>query len=102
MLEELDNIKGEELLTKDESLVVELREALRRLENNPDFKKVIMEEYLEKHALQLVYMLANDGQKEFIPSIIKDLNGISSLKNYFSVIHNIADSVQVANSQGDK
>jgi hypothetical protein len=69
---------------------LEMGEALLRLEQNPDFKKVILDGYFREKALASVSLLAvpqikQQGQR---PDIMEDLVATSNLQYFFQTIHN--------------
>ena len=70
---------------------VEQKEALERLENNPDFKAVILEGYFKDRVLDGVSLLANDeikrsGQRT---EIMERLVAISTLQDHFAMLKNL-------------
>lgn len=71
---------------------VELGMALERLRKNKDFQKVVASGYLENEAVRLVHAKGNpDLQKpEKQAGIIKDIDGIASLIQYFNTINQLA------------
>jgi len=63
-------------------------EALERLHKNPDFKKLILEEYFEKNAIRTVMMKSaggHEGEKEQ-KNLDNVLIGIGQLGQYFHKI----------------
>ena len=67
---------------------VGLKQALDRLEQNPDFKKVILDGYFKDKAINGVSLLSTDYVRKngLRPSIMEDLNAISALQDYFLTI----------------
>lgn len=65
-----------------------LRQALERLDNNPDFQAVISDGYFKDKALQQVSVLASDNVRlgGHRPGIMEELIAISQLQNYFLLI----------------
>ena len=67
---------------------VELATALDRLRSNRDFKKIIVEGYLDQECVRLVllkadmHMQAADKQA----SIVKQMDGIGALHQYFQTV----------------
>lgn len=70
---------------------VGMRQALERLEKNPDFKTVILDGYFKDKAINGVSILANPGVKQRgeRPLIMEELVAISALQDYFLVIKNL-------------
>lgn len=66
-------------------------EALKRLEQNPDFKTVILEGYIKDKALDSVSMLSDLGVKRQgqRPDVMEDLVAISNLQYYFRMLKNL-------------
>ena len=70
---------------------ISLMETLKRLEANPDFHTVMLKGYFEGEAVRLVHAKGNPGMTspESQASIIKQIDAIGSLGNYFrSILHN--------------
>ncbi len=67
---------------------VEMDKALERLESNADFKKIIVEGYLEKEAVRLVHLKGNAAMQtpERKASILAQIDAISGLLQYFQTI----------------
>lgn len=87
---------NQEFLTSDDSEIIKLDAALTRLENNLDFKAVVMDHFLKDHALEIVYMLALPNQQKVIPELIKELSAIAQFKYHMEVIKSIAASHRYA------
>ena len=70
---------------------VGLKQALERLEQNPDFKKVILDGYFKDKAINGVSLLATEyvRSKGLRPTIMEDLNAISALQDFFRTIKNL-------------
>ena len=64
---------------------VGLKQALERLEQNPDFQKVILEDYFKNKPINGVSLLATDYVKKngLRGEIMEDLVAISKLQDYF-------------------
>ena len=68
--------------------LVDLGESLERLKTNRDFKRLVLDGYLEQEAIRLVHMKAHpqfqseDAQK----SIDTQINAIGSLVQYFNAV----------------
>jgi hypothetical protein len=79
-----------ELETADAQYWVELSESLIRLEDNEDFKKLILSGYIKDKALDSVSLLAVPAMKRAgeRPDIMEDLIAISNLQYYFKMVKN--------------
>ncbi|OCR88057.1 hypothetical protein [Campylobacter fetus] len=84
------------LHTVDNTYYIDIRDALLRLEENEDFKKVILKGYLEDKALASVSLLARHDIKKRgeRPDVMEDLVAISSFKEYLFMIHQLGESAQ--------
>ena len=67
---------------------VGLKQALERLEGNPDFKKVILDGYFKDKAVNGVSLLATDyiRRNGLRPEVMEGLVAISQLQDYFLTI----------------
>ena len=79
-------LTAEEL--KEYNYYVGMRQALERLENNPDFQKVILEGYFKDKAVNGVSMLASGYIKKngLRADIMESLVAISQLQDYFITV----------------
>jgi hypothetical protein len=70
------------------------KEALDRLENNKDFKAVILDGYLREFAINQTSMLATDYVRKTGTrgEVMERLVSISNLQDYFITIHNMVGS----------
>lgn len=77
-----------ELLTASLDHAIGMGEALKRLQRNSDFKKVITNGYLEQKVLASWSLLAVPQIKEkgHRPDIMEDLVASSNLKYFFQII----------------
>ena len=68
-----------------------LAQSLERLENNPDFQKLILEDYFKNKAINGVSMLGSDYIKKngLRGEIMEDLVAISKLQDYFITIRSL-------------
>lgn len=73
---------------KEYNYYVGMRQALERLENNPDFQKVILEGYFKDKAVNGVSMLASGYIKKngLRADIMESLVAISQLQDYFITV----------------
>jgi hypothetical protein len=83
-----DQIQQIEQSIKDSSKNVEVADALARLYANRDFKKVILEGYLEKEAIRLVHAKADAALQsaESQKQLMNQIDAIGILKGYFHTI----------------
>jgi hypothetical protein len=72
---------------------VDMADALRRLQSNRDFKKVIQEGYFEKEAIRLVHLKADPAMQtpDKQASILRDIDAIGTLHSYFALILRFGD-----------
>lgn len=91
-----------ELSIENARKMVKLAESLERLHDNPDFKDVITEGYFKDEAVRLVSLKAapqmQDDHSQAL--IVKDIDGIGSLRQYFHTIYQMADNAQRAIEDG--
>lgn len=78
----------EQLASIDRTYWIQLNEALERLMENPDFKKVILDGYIKEAAARQVSLLADDSMKASgqRPNIMENLIAISSLQNFLEIV----------------
>ena len=79
-------LTAEEL--KEYNYWVGMRQALERLENNPDFQKVILDGYFKDKAINGVSMLASGYIKKngLRPDVMEGLVAISQLQDFFITV----------------
>jgi len=86
------NNENQQLLEHEETQYwVGLQQALARLHNNPDFKKVILDAYFKDRAINGTSMLASpyvveNGKRS---EIMEDLVAISRLQDFFITVENL-------------
>lgn len=68
--------------------IVELDNALKRLEQNRDFRKVIKEGYLEKEAIRLVHLRGDPAFQtpERQASVLRQIDAIGELLSFFRTV----------------
>ena len=73
---------------KEYNYYVGMKQALERLENNPDFQKVILDGYFKNKAVNGVSMLASGYIKKngLRADIMESLVAISQLQDYFITV----------------
>ena len=79
-------LTAEEL--KEYNYWVGMKQALERLENNPDFQKVILDGYFKDKAINGVGMLASGYIKKngLRPDVMESLIAISQLQDFFITV----------------
>lgn len=80
-----------ELETTEAQYWVQQKEALDRLEQNEDFKTVILDGYFKERALDQVSLLGSDYVKNngLRPQVMELLVAISTLQDHFATIKNL-------------
>jgi hypothetical protein len=95
MSEDLEKI---EVSIEDAKKAIARKDALNRLENNPDFKELITNGFLKDHAIRQVMMKAHPGyqsdevQKNFDQQII----AVGQLKQYLVAVFAMGNSAAQA------
>lgn len=76
--------------------MIALGDAFDRLRNNADFKKLILDEYLQKHAIQMIKskssfnLLLNEHQQKYIDNEIAAIGAFDQFLRHTSVQANQA------------
>jgi hypothetical protein len=83
-----DNFDPTDLLTIDQEHHLVMGEAWLRLQENPDFKLVILKGYLEQKVLATVSLLGVPQEHHRRPELCEDLISCSNLQFFFSMIEN--------------
>lgn len=89
----IDNqIQAIDFVIQEDQKVVDLASALERLYVNKDFRDVIKVGYFEKEAVRLVHLKADGNMKspEIQEAIMKSIDAIGSLSQYFTTIQQMA------------
>lgn len=91
-----NRLTEEQKLAEDRKYWVEMKESLERLEQNEDFKKVILEGYLKDKALNGVAILADPGikQRGERSDVMEELVAIANLRYYLGMIYNLGDAAK--------
>ena len=91
----MDTINQVNVESKEPSYWVEQAEALKRLENNIDFQKVILEGYFKDKAVAGTSILASDQVKASgrRTDVMEGLIAISSLQDHFKVVRAMGESI---------
>lgn len=81
-----EQVRRIEQSIRDSVKEVELAEALQRLKNNRDFKRVVVDGYLTQEAIRLTHSMADPGLQspESQQSIQLQLRAISELNSFFT------------------
>jgi hypothetical protein len=88
--QQLEQINVTEAQAKE---MIDIRESLQRLNNNPDFKKIILEQYFKKEPERICILtgrLAHD--EKAIVRLHNDLKAIGALQQFFTTIHQGANA----------
>lgn len=82
--------------------IVEDGEALTRLSKNPDFKRIVLEGFFKERAVQLVELKAAPAMSspERQAQILKDLDSIGGLQQYFNSINAMAITAEMTIEAG--
>lgn len=88
-----DTIQGIEESIKRSKKLVELGDSLERLRNHRDFKKVILEGFLEQEAIRLVHLKADPAFQtaERQASITTQIDGIGTFVQYLNTVMSLAN-----------
>ena len=85
--------------------IIERGEKLNRLMNNPDFKEIILDGYLDSYANNLVLGLVTTRQPEMRKMVDDELMGISAFNYYLMMLkaeyERALDAQSNANSEED-
>jgi len=99
----MDVINQEQTASKALTYWVEQAEALARLEQNSDFKKVIKEGYFKDKAVSGVSILATDQVKNGgkRTDVMESLIAISTLQDHFQTIYAMGQAIK-AEADGEE
>lgn len=91
-----DVIQEIELHMDEAKSAIAKADALERLFSNPDFKEVIVDGYFEKEAIRLVHLKGDPSMQDETrqANLIKEMDGIGSLKGYISAVFRQAEMAQ--------
>lgn len=83
---------------KEANKLVDLGDALRRLENNRDFKRVIEEAYFKEEAVRLVHAKAAPDMQsaESQKSLMVQMDSIGNLSQFFQTLNYRAEMARKA------
>jgi len=85
-----------ELTIEQAKNLIKRGESLKKLYNNKDFKNVILEDYFKDNAIRLVHLRSdpNCQTDEIQGNILREMDGVGSLKKYFNVILALASRAE--------
>jgi hypothetical protein len=75
---------------------IAMRDALLRLTENKDFKKVIDTGFFEKEAARLVWLKSDPATYDKEESILKQIDAVGGLRQYFRKILNLGNLAEKA------
>lgn len=83
-----DAIQEIELSISQAREFIQRADALKRLYNNPDFQEILVKGYFEREPIRLVHLKSDPHMQtpEQQAGIIKEMDGVGSLRGYFQVI----------------
>lgn len=86
-----ENVEGKSLEVVENDYYMSMAQALARLKQNEDFKKLILEGYFKDKAIRGVEIMATDYARvnNLRGAIMEELNGISMLKDYFLTVESL-------------
>lgn len=69
-------------------VIVDVGNSLERLQDNRDFRKVVMEGYFQREAIRLVHLKADPSMQTAAmqASIVSQMDAIGALNQYFETI----------------
>ena len=93
-----------EVTMKQAQDCIALSDSLERLHKNRDFKKVISECYFKEEPARLVGLKSDPNMQvaEHQEAIIKDIDGIGALQQFFRAIFHRAEWAKQAIEQGQE
>lgn len=99
-----DEVKNIELNIEEAREFVKFNEALERLGKNKDFQTVILKGYFKEEPARLVEALAapNLQDQKFQDAILKSMEGIGQLQQFFNKVQHQADMAQSAIEEGQR
>ena len=99
--ENAQRIQELELLRKQDREAIALAEKWEKLKKHPLFKELVLENYLDKLAIQLVHGFTNPTTGTDPADVSKAMIGISELKQYIDHIPNLAVAAKLRTSAGE-
>ena len=104
MSEIQQQINNVERTIADAKKQIKRMEALQRLENNPDFQEIIMDGFLEDHAVRQVLLRGNPSirsSEQALDSVDLQISAIGGLKQFFTGIFTMGQEA-LASLQADE
>lgn len=100
----MSDIQEIELSIEQSRVFITTADALNRLMKNEDFKILISVGYFKEEPARLVELKAapQTTSEEWQASIIKSIDGIGSLQQYFNTIWGLAENARVAIEEGEE
>lgn len=100
----IDQLQDIEENIKEARKIVEFGAALDRLRNNKDFKAIILDGYFKTEAIRLVHLKADPSMDtpERQANIIKGMDAIGALSEYFHVVDHQAQLARKAIDYGEE
>ena len=97
-------VRNIEISIESARACVKTADCLRRLMTNPDFKDLILEGYFKDECIRLVSLKAAHEMRdeEHQTYLVKAMDGIGSLQQYFNVINYAADQAVRAIQDGEE
>tara|TARA_R110002167_G_scaffold68570_1_gene193606 strand:+ start:86 stop:427 length:342 start_codon:yes stop_codon:yes gene_type:complete len=85
-----------ELTIEQARNLIKRGESLKKLYSNKDFKNVILEDYFKENAIRLVHLRSdpNCQNDEIQGNILREMDGVGSLKKHFNVILALASRAE--------
>lgn len=99
-----EQIHEVEISIEEAKQTLELRDALRKLRENPDFKKVIEENYFKEEASRLVLLKAdmNVQDREIQKQINKQIDAIGYFRGYLQSLFQLGSQAEQALAEAER
>lgn len=80
-----------EISIEQSKKLIDMMESMKKLTDNPDFKKVIIDGYFKDEASRLVLLKADDTMQDDKDQmqIMNQINAIGYVRKYFSTIYQL-------------
>ena len=100
----MNEVDAIEVSIEDCKAAIALDDSLEKLWKNPDFKAVIVEGYFRSYAIDMVNAKSNPGcqREEVQTAIIKSIDGIGALRQYFAKLENEANMAKNALAESEE
>jgi len=90
----MSDVEQIELSMSQAKKLIERKDTLNRLFEHKDFKALIVEEYFNDEAVRLVHMMSDQSMAEYREQIIKNMDGISTLREWFRVVKQMGEAAE--------